>query len=115
VSSDIPSTNKAKVMPSMDYEPTRRTASAQAQPDTLRRLLDPDYPLRREDVIWALDYIKSKMAEGAPEWTGLDRPRLLALFANYAGLAMHLLKRPGLCGEDAEQLRAMLMNALPRD
>jgi hypothetical protein len=82
-------------------------------PLTLKRLLDPAHPLCREDMIWTLDYIKRKVAEGAPEWTGLDRPRLLAHFATYAGLAMQLLHRQSLCGEDAEHLRALLRDTLP--
>ncbi|CAM3723496.1 hypothetical protein COLU111180_05085 [Cohnella lubricantis] len=89
-----------------------RTRQAPAAPDPLRHLLDPDYPLCREDLIWALDYIKRKVADGAPEWTGLDRPQLLAHFAAYANLAMHLLHRQSLCGEDTEQLRAMLRDTL---
>jgi len=93
--------------------PNQRTRLPAGAPDTLRRLLDPDYPLCKEDLIWALDYIKRKVADGAPEWKGLDRPRLLAHFAAYANLAMHLLQRQSLCGEDAEQLRAMLMDTLP--
>ncbi|MBB6730263.1 hypothetical protein [Cohnella zeiphila] len=80
--------------------------------DRWRRLLDPAYPLRREDLIWALDDMKRKIADGAPEWTGLDRPALLARFASFAELAMYLLRRPSLCGEDAEHLRALLKDAL---
>ncbi|RUS48358.1 hypothetical protein [Cohnella sp. AR92] len=82
-------------------------------PLTIRRMLDPSHPLCREDIIWTLDYIKTKVADGAPEWTGLDRPRLLALFTAYAGLAMHLLHRQSLGGEDAEHLRALLRDTLP--
>lgn len=107
-------------MPFMEPAPNRRTrlatarasADAPAVSDTMRRLLDPAYPLCREDVVWALDYIKRKVADGAPEWTGLDRPRLLAHFAAYANLAMHLLHRQSLCGEDAEQLRSLLRDTL---
>lgn len=97
----------------MESAPNRRTPDAPVVPDTLRRLLNPDYPLRREDLIWALDYIKRKVAEGAPEWTGLDRPRLLAIFAAYADLAMHLLRRQDLHGQDMERLRALLLDTLP--
>ncbi|MGG1311355.1 MULTISPECIES: hypothetical protein [Cohnella] len=81
--------------------------------EPLKRLLDPSYPMCREDLILALDFIKRKVAEGAPEWTGLDRPRLLAHFACYAELAMHLVHRQNLCGEDAACLRAMLADMLP--
>jgi len=97
----------------MESIPNRPGTGARPANDLWRRLLDPAYPLRREDLIWALDDMKRKMAEGAPEWTGLDRPRLLARFASYAELAMYLLRRPSLCGEDAEHLRALLKSALP--
>jgi len=97
----------------MESIPNPPESGARYESDLWRRLLDPAYPLRREDLIRALDDMKRKMAEGAPEWTGLDRPRLLACFASYAELAMQLLRRPSLCGEDSEHLRTLLRNALP--
>ncbi|MBN2983437.1 MULTISPECIES: hypothetical protein [Cohnella] len=97
----------------MNSAGTGRLPRPQALDEPLRRLLDPSYPLCREDLIWGLDYIKRKVADGAPEWTALDRPRLLAHFACYAGLAMHLLHRQNPCGEDAACLRAMLADMLP--
>ncbi|MCC3372947.1 hypothetical protein [Cohnella sp. REN36] len=89
-------------------EPARNPGRPLPASDMLRRLQTPDYPLCREDVLWALDYIKHKVADGAPEWSELDRPQLLAHFACYASLAMRLVQRQSLCGEDAACLRAML-------
>ncbi|MBW5444723.1 hypothetical protein GE107_01405 [Cohnella sp. CFH 77786] len=59
----------------------------------LKRLLDPSQPLYREDVLWALHHIKRKAADGAPEWSGLDRPQLLEYFACFAEMALLLLNR----------------------
>ena len=95
----------------MPLEPKLALPSAAQEP--LKRLLDPAQPLCREDLLWALDYIKSKMADGAPEWSGLDRPQLLAHFACFAELAMTLLHRRSSCGIDAACLRSMLSDTLP--
>src|SRR5262245_47830598 len=82
-------------------------------PEPLRRLLDPDYPLCREDMMRALDYIKKKVADGAPEWTGLDRPQVLAHFACFAEMALLLLHKrtPGI--PETECFRELLSGLLP--
>lgn len=66
--------------------------------EPLRRLLDPTTNLCREDVIWALEFLKRKMAEGAPEWSGLERPQLLANITCFAEMAMLLVHKraPGV-------------------
>jgi hypothetical protein len=79
----------------------------------LRRLLDPSYPLCREDVLWALGFIKKKVADGAPEWSGLDRPQLLAHFACFADMAMLLLHRRSPSGSETACFRTMLSDLLP--
>jgi hypothetical protein len=81
----------------------------------LRRLLDPSYPLCREDVLWALGFIKKKVADRAPEWSGLDRPQLLAHFACFADMALLLLHRRSPSLQETECFRAMLRDLLPRD
>jgi hypothetical protein len=81
----------------------------------LRRLLDPSYPLCREDVLWALGFIKKKVADGAPEWSGLDRPQLLAHFACFADMALLLLHRRSPSNHETACFRTMLRELLPRD
>lgn len=85
----------------------------QAQ-DHLRRLMDPSYPPCREDVLWALGFIKQKVADGAPEWSGLDRPQLLAYFACFAEMALMLLHRQVPYGPETACFRTMLSELLLR-
>jgi hypothetical protein len=79
-----------------------------APPCPLMRLLDRSQPFCREDVLWALDYMKRKAAEGAPEWTGLDRPQLVEVFACYAEMALLLLQRQTPGRPEKERFRAVL-------
>ncbi len=81
----------------------------------LRRLLDPSYPLCREDVLLALGFIKKKVADRAPEWSGLDRPQLLAHFACFADMALLLLHRRSPSGQETACFRTMLSELLPRE
>ncbi|MFC5703496.1 hypothetical protein ACFPVX_19580 [Cohnella faecalis] len=76
--------------------------------EPLRRLLDPEYPLCRDDVLWALDHVKRKVAEGAPEWSGLDRPQLLAHFVCFADIALMMLHRRTLEGPESASFRKLL-------
>ncbi|WEK52898.1 MAG: hypothetical protein P0Y55_09790 [Candidatus Cohnella colombiensis] len=80
----------------------------------LNRLLDPSYPLCRDDVKIALDYIKQKVAEGAPEWSGLDRPQLLAHFVCFADMAMLLIHRRSPSLTETACFRAMLSQLIPQ-
>ncbi|WP_152619402.1 hypothetical protein [Cohnella kolymensis] len=81
--------------------------------DHLRRLLDPSYPPRREDVLWVLDFIKQKVADGAPEWSGLDRPQLLEHFACFADMSLILLHRQVPYGPETACFRTMLRQLIP--
>jgi hypothetical protein len=76
--------------------------------EPLRRLLDQNNPLCREDVLWALDFIKRKVADGAPEWSGLERPQLLAHFSCFAEMAMLLVHRRSPGGPETTCFRTML-------
>ncbi|WP_123039914.1 hypothetical protein [Cohnella candidum] len=69
------------------------TSHPRAQESPLKRLLDPSQPFCREDVLWALHHVKRKAAEGAPEWSGLDRPQLIECFACFAEMALLLLHK----------------------
>lgn len=81
--------------------------------EPLRRLLDPAYPLCRDDVKSALGYMKKKVADGAPEWTGLDRPQLLARFVCFADMALLLLHRRNPSDKETACFRQMLGELLP--
>lgn len=78
----------------------------------LRRLLDSTQPFCREDVLWALHAMKRKLAEGAPEWSGLDRPELLACFSCFAEMSLLLLHRQTPGHPETERFRAMVAKML---
>ena len=81
----------------------------------LRRLLDPDQPFCREDVLWTLDLMKRQLADGAPEWSRLDRPQLLAYFACFAEMSLMLLHRQAPGRPEADRFRAIISDMLNRE
>ncbi|RKP55329.1 hypothetical protein D7Z26_09010 [Cohnella endophytica] len=66
-------------------------------------------------MLWALGFIKKKVADRAPEWSGLDRPQLLAHFTCFADMALLLLHRRSPSGHDTACFRRMLSELAPRD
>jgi len=81
----------------------------------LRRLLDPDQPFCREDVLWTLGLIKRQLADGAPEWSRLDRPQLLAYFSCFAEMSLTLLQRQAPERPETDRFRAMISDLLSRE
>ncbi len=81
----------------------------------LRRILDPSHPLCREDVLWALGFIKKKVTERAPEWSGLDQSQLLAHFTCFADMALLLLHRRSPSIQETACFRKMLNELLSPD
>lgn len=77
----------------------------------LRRILNPDHPLCREDVVWMLEYIKKKVADEDPALLGLSQPRLLKNFHFFAEAAMSLVQRRHFSDQEADRLRAWLIEA----
>ncbi|TYP72707.1 hypothetical protein [Paenibacillus methanolicus] len=75
------------------------------------RMLSPEYPLCREDVVWMLEYIKKKMADEAPVLSSLPQPVLLKSFQGYVEAAMILIKQRGGSGPEADRLRSCLQAA----
>ena len=65
------------------------------QPTNVRltRILNPDYPLCRDDVVWVLEYMKKKVADEAPELLSLPQPQLLKKFQCFAEASMILIKQ----------------------
>ncbi|WP_276352662.1 hypothetical protein [Cohnella caldifontis] len=92
-----------------------KSASPALPPSPLKRLLDRSQPFCKEDVLWALDYMKRKAADGAPEWSGLDRPQLLEVFACFAEMSLLLLHRQTPGKPETERFRAMLEGLFARD
>lgn len=52
----------------------------------INQILDPTYPLSRDDVVWMLGYITKKVADADPAVLDLSQPRLIKT-------SMHMLKR----------------------
>jgi hypothetical protein len=71
----------------------------------LEKLLDPHYPLCKDDVIWLLEYIKKKVAEEDPELLDLPQPRLLQNFRYFAEIAMLLIHRHPVYDQDTDRLK----------
>lgn len=75
------------------------------------RILNPDYPLCRADVVWMLEYIKKKVADEDPALLDLTQPRLLQIFHYFAEAAMSLINRKHYCDQEADRLRDWLREA----
>ncbi len=74
-----------------------------------KQILSPSHTLLREDIIWVLDYIKEKVAEGDPLLLGLPEPRLLKNFHYFAEVALVLIHKRQIIEPD--QLKQWLTEA----
>ncbi|WP_336786274.1 hypothetical protein [Paenibacillus sp. MMO-177] len=79
--------------------------------DRIDRILSPDHPLCREDVVWMLEYIKKKVADGDPALRDLSQPRLLKNFHYFAEASMLLIRRKHYSEQEATRLRNCLIEA----
>ncbi|WP_127587609.1 hypothetical protein [Paenibacillus koleovorans] len=77
----------------------------------LARILSPDHPLCKEDVVWVLEFIKKKVADGDPRLLDLAQPRLLQNFQHFADASLMLLQRRPCCGQEADRFRISLREA----
>ncbi|CAM3356067.1 hypothetical protein PALU110988_18325 [Paenibacillus lupini] len=75
------------------------------------RILSPDHPLCREDVVWMLEYIKKKVADEDPALRDLSQPRLLKNFHYFAEASMLLIRRKHYSEQEATRLRQCLIEA----
>lgn len=63
-------------------------------------------------MLWALGLVKRQLADGAPEWSRLDRPQLLAYFSCFAEMSLLLLHRQAPERPEADRFRAMVSDLL---
>lgn len=75
------------------------------------RIRDPEYPLCKDDVIWMLDAIKKKVADGDPAISDLPQPQLLMHFRYFAEAAMLLIHRRPNADQEIDRLRFVLSDA----
>jgi len=80
--------------------------------DRLNKILSPSHTLKRDDVIWVLDYIKKKVADKDPVLMTLPQPRLVENFQYFAEVAMMLLHRNSFYDQELERLKSYLKEAL---
>jgi hypothetical protein len=78
----------------------------------LQQILHPDHTLKRDDVVWVLDYIKKKVADKDPELQTLPQPRLLENFHYFAEVAMMLVHQHSFYDQEFERLKRYLKEAL---
>lgn len=76
----------------------------------LARITGPDAVLRREDIIWTLEYVKKKVADKDPNLLELSQPRLLENFHAFADIAMLLIHK-GSGNLEHDRLKSMLLQA----
>jgi hypothetical protein len=77
----------------------------------LEQILQPGYPLCREDVVWILEFIKKKVAEADPNLPGLSQPHLIRSFRYFTEIAMMLINRKNGFDQEAEHLKMWLREA----
>lgn len=78
----------------------------------ISKLMDPSHPLCKEDVIWVLEVIKKKVADGDPKYSDLPQPQLLKQFSCFAEAAMLLIhRRPG-GDQEIDRLRLWLTESV---
>lgn len=77
-------------------------------PGPIHRLLDASQPFLRDDVIWALDYVRRKAADQARMHAGPNPPPCCEYFACFAEMALLLLNRQMPGPPEQARFRAML-------
>ncbi|EGL18926.1 hypothetical protein HMPREF9413_3210 [Paenibacillus sp. HGF7] len=77
----------------------------------LSQMLQPSYMLCRDDVVWALEFIRKKMAEQDPRLKELTQPRLLKNFESFAEVSMMLVHRRSAFDQEADRIKSCLKEA----
>jgi hypothetical protein len=57
----------------------------------LEQILNPAHTLRKDDIIWVLEYIKKKVADEKLHLIELSQPQLLKSYCYFAEVAMMLI------------------------
>jgi hypothetical protein len=79
--------------------------------ERFKKIMNEDYLLRKEDIIWALDYIKQKVADEDPVLLSLHQPRLLRNFLHFAEVAMMLLHKRHSGEQEQDRFKLLLKEA----
>lgn len=88
---------------------------ADPDPDPTRRkfqtIMDPYYSLRREDIVWMLEYIKKKVADADPHLLNLTKPRLLSNHYYFAKVSLMLIQKQNGAQQEMAQIKKWLAEA----
>ncbi|MVO99283.1 hypothetical protein [Paenibacillus lutrae] len=79
--------------------------------ERLQVMLQPAYMLCRNDVVWALEFIRKKIAEQDPALQSLSQPRLLKNFESFAEVSMMLIHRGSGFDQEADRIKSCLKEA----
>lgn len=81
-------------------------------PITIRfeRIMDPNHPLCREDVVWLLNTIKIKLI-ASPSAPALSYDTILHSYRYYAEVSMLMLQRTSSSALESERLRTYMREA----
>ncbi|MEB3102947.1 hypothetical protein [Ferviditalea candida] len=85
-----------------DSDPTRKK---------FRAIMDPYYSLKREDIVWMLEYIKKKVADADPHLLNLTKPRLLSNQYYFAKVALMLIQKQYGGQQEMAQIKHWLAEA----
>jgi len=73
------------------------------------RIMDPNHPLCRNDIVWLLNTIKNRLADDRNELP--NRDTLLHSYRYYTEVAMLMVHRDSLYGQESERLRKNMKEA----
>ncbi|CAG7622342.1 hypothetical protein ACFQI7_05045 [Paenibacillus allorhizosphaerae] len=77
----------------------------------LEQILNPNHPLCRDDIVWALEYIKKKVTEEDPKLMDLPQPRLMQNFRYFADISLMLIQRRNGFDQEADRLKDWVYEA----
>ncbi|GAC41623.1 hypothetical protein [Paenibacillus popilliae] len=92
-------------LPSPDSRSTQRSVSTR-----MARIMDTQHPLCREDIVWVLNFVKSKLTEQDEAWVRLGPERILQNFRYFSEISLLLIHGVSF-SEKSEHIRQDLAEA----
>ena len=77
----------------------------------LEEIFSSNHTLCRNDIIWVLESIKSKVVEEDPDLLALSQPRLLKNFQHFAEIAMMLIHQRSVFDQELDRLKSWTYEA----
>lgn len=90
--------------PAPDSHPVPTAAARMA------RIMDPNHPLCKEDIVWVLNAVKQKLTDQDEIWSKLEPERLIRNFRYFAEISL-LLIRNSSYGQESDRIRQYLAEA----